>query len=190
MTTYRLLNNVHAYHEAFVDFRAMRRQFDNVKVWFPQKNETLLDKLRAEWVPVGVKFESDSKNNRIPEISVWNHSCLVLSEKAMRVLDPILNGVGETLELDGGFTLLNCLDSVGGDAVDQSKSRFDLETEDSIHIPKELTLLPEKIEGKALFKPAFAHNSFLICQDEFKRLAERNELGGVIFEENLAKMFL
>jgi len=190
MTTYRLFNNIHAYHEAFVDFRAMRRQFDDVKVWFSQKNEKILDKLKTEWVPVDVKFESDSKDNRIPDVSVWNYSCLVLSEHAKQALDPVLKDIGEYLPLNGGFTLFNCLDSVGGDVLDQSKSSFKLESEDSLHIPDKLTILPEKIEGKVLFKPAFAHNSFLICQDEFKQLAERNQLGGVVFEENIAKMFL
>ena len=42
MTTYRLLNNVKSYHEAFVDFRAMRKQFDGVKVWFSQKMKNFL----------------------------------------------------------------------------------------------------------------------------------------------------
>ena len=78
MTTYRLLNDISTCHEAFVDFKALRKQFTDVKVWFPQENTTLLDKLKATWEPVDVTFESDKKTNSIPDISVWNLSCLVL----------------------------------------------------------------------------------------------------------------
>jgi len=190
MTTYRLLNNVRGYHEAFVDFRAMRKQFDGVKVWFPQKNETLLDKLKADWCPVAVTFESESKNNAVPDISVWNSSCLVLSAKAKDVLKPMLSNIGEFLPLEGGYVVFNCVDSIAGDAIDASKSAFEIDAEDSMHIPKVLTLLDHKIEGKILFKPGFAHNSFLICQSNFKKAVEEHQLGGVVFEENLAKIFL
>ncbi len=190
MTTYRILNNVNAFHEAFVDFKSMRKQFDGLKVFFSQKNETILDRLKDEWTPVSVKFESEKKSNQAPDISVWNYSCLVLSEKAFNALESLLSGKAELLELDGGYVLFNCLDSIGGDAIDQAKSRFEIEAQDSAYIPKELTLLPNKIKGKTVFKPGFSHNSFLMCNEEFKDLADKNELGGVSFETNLAKMFL
>ena len=135
-------------------------------------------------------FDSDSKKNSIPDISVWNYSCLILSAKAKHILEPTLKDKGEFLPLNNGYSLFNCLDSIGGETIDQSKSRFNLESEDSIHIPKELTLLPDTIKGKQLFKPGFAHNSFLLCNSEFKQLADENNLGGVVFEENLAKIFL
>lgn len=70
MSPYRLINDIFTYHEAFVDFKALRRQFNDVKVWFPQENTSLLDKLKAEWIPVNVKFESDSKKNIFPDLSV------------------------------------------------------------------------------------------------------------------------
>lgn len=44
--------------------------------------------------PVDVKFESGLKSNQLPDISVWNYSCLVLSEAAKRVLDPVLKNIG------------------------------------------------------------------------------------------------
>lgn len=190
MTTYRILNNIHAYHQAFVDFKKMRGQFHGLKVWFSQKNEPLLDRLKDEWSPVSVTFESDKKSNQTPDISVWNYSCLVLSEKAFKVFEPLLSEKGEILELNDGYVLFNCLDSIGGDAIDQAKSRFDIEAQDSAHIPKELSLLPHKLEGRIVFKPGFSHNSFLLCSEKFKSLADQNKLGGVSFETNLAKMFL
>ena len=74
--------------------------------------------------PVDVKFESGLKSNQLPDISVWNYSCLVLSEAAKRVLDPVLKNIGEYLALNGDFTLFNGLDTVGGDVIDQSRSSF------------------------------------------------------------------
>ncbi len=190
MTTFRLLNNVKSYHEAFIDFRSMRKQFDGIKVWFSQKNESLLDCLKVEWDPVSVSFESDQKSNQAPDISVWNYSCLVLSAKAKSALETLLLEHGEFLPLDNGYWLFNCLNSIGGEAVDPEKSTFQIDAEDSLHIPKVLFLKPEAIEDKPLFKPGFAHNSFLMCSSEFKEIASRENLEGVVFEENLAKVFL
>ena len=56
-------------------------------------------------------------------------------------------------------------------------------------MPSQLSFLPEIIKGRALFKSDFAHNSFLICQDEFKSIVDSCGLGGVIFETDLANMF-
>jgi hypothetical protein len=136
-----------------------------------------------------VKFESDRKANAVPDLSLWNMSCLVSSKKAKDALFPLLGDLGEFLPLQNDFFLFNCLISVGGDAVDQSKTKLDLESQDSVHVPNTLEFLPEKIKGKALFKPGFAHNSFLICQGEFKTVADANGLTGVVFTENLAQIF-
>ena len=190
ITTYRLLNNVKEYREAFADFKAMRKKFDGVKVWFAQKNETLLDKLKAKWQPVAVTFESDANSNQLPDISVWNSSCLILSERARSILEPLVRSKGEFLALQDNYTLFNCLDCVGGDAISPEGSSFEMVTEASLHIPKTLVLLDDKIAGRTLFKPGFAHNSFLIFQDDFKNAVQENELGGIVFESNLARIFL
>lgn len=189
MTTYRLINNIFEFHAAYVDFKAMRRQFNNIKVWFDQENEPLLDKLKDQWNPVAVKFESDRKANSTPDISVWNSSCLVLSSKAYKHLKTTLESGGEFLPLEDGFYLYNCLDSVAGDTVDPNKTIMDLESPESAHTFKSLSFIAEKIKDKPIFKPGFAYNGFLLCQDEFKEIAENNELGGVIFEEDLAQIF-
>lgn len=167
----------------------MRRQFNDVKVWFPQENTSLIDKLKTEWIPVDVKFESDSKKNTIPDISVWNLSCLVLSQKAYEALKETLNPTGEFLTLNNNFYLYNCLESVTAESVDVKKTKLKIEEMNSNHIPQSLGFLPEKIKGKPLFKPGFLENSFLVCQDSFKKIAEDNQLKGVIFEENLAQIF-
>lgn len=189
MTTYRLLNDTFHCHEAFIDFKALRKQFKDVKVWFPQENISLIDKLNSEWAPVDVRFTSDSKNNSNPDISVWNMSCLVLSDRAYKTLEPMLCSIGEFLPLKNNFYLFNCLSTVSDDAIDQSRTAFNIENNDINHIPKSLGFIPNKIAGKVLFKPGFAENSFLICQNEFKRVANENKLSGVIFEEGLAQIF-
>lgn len=189
MTTYRLLNDVSKCHEAFIDFKALRKQFTDVKVWFPQENTTLLDKLKGEWIPVEVTFSSDNKKNVIPDISVWNLSCLVLSKSAYEALKTFLDPIGEFLPLTNNFYLFSCLISVSGDSIDQSKTSFKIEQTDANHIPSSLGFLSEKIKDKPLFKPGFSENSFLVCQDEFKNIASDHSLKGVIFEENLAAIF-
>ena len=189
MTVYRLLNNIFEYHEAFIEFKQFRRQFDGVKVWFNQKNESLIDKLKSDWIPIDTQFSSDRKNNNIPDISIWNLSCLVLSEKAKKVLAPELQSIGEFLPLKNGFYIYNCLSSIDASAIDQTRSHFEINLSDSAHIPKKLHLLPEKISDKFLFKPAFSHHSFLICSNEFKKTVESNNLSGILFEPDLAQIF-
>lgn len=189
MTTYRLINDIYNYHEAFVDFKAMRRQFNDVKVWFPQENISLIDKLKNEWTPVEVKFESGGKKNTMPDISVWNLSCLVLSTKAHDTLKGMLNPIGEFLALNNGFYLYNCLESVTAETIDAKKTKLKIEDESSNHIPESLGFVLDKIQGKHLLKPGFLENSFLVCQDSFKEQTEQNQLNGVIFEENLAQIF-
>ena len=72
MATYRLLNNIFEYHEPVIEFKTFRKQFDGVKLWFNQDNESLLDKLQADWIPIDIQFSSDRNNNNIPDISIWN----------------------------------------------------------------------------------------------------------------------
>lgn len=189
MKIYRLINDTFNYHEAFIDFKSMRRQFNDVKVWLPQENASLTDKLKTEWIPVDVKFESDNKKNITPDISVWNLSCLVLSTKAYNALKETLNPTGEFFTLNNDFYLYNCLESMNADSIDVNKTKIKIEEMESNHIPESLGFLPEKIKGKPLFKPGFLENSFLVCQYSFKKIAEDNQLKGVIFEENLAQTF-
>ena len=108
---------------------------------------------------------------------------------AYESLGGLLQPSGELLPLKDGYFLYNCLESVSGDAIDATKTMVDVEMQDSSHIPKSLAFLDEKIRGKPLFKPGFAHNGLLVCQDEFKTIAERSSLGGVIFERDLAQIF-
>lgn len=196
MTTYRLLNNVFEYKEAFVDFKAMRRNYDGLKVWFNEENNSLNDKLLDKWVPVDILFEASSHAETsadIPDISIWNMSCLVISEKALDALKSLLETYGEILPLKDGYYLFNCLKSVASDVIDGQNSSFEIEetsntNNELLGTPKKLLLLSSKIKGVDIFKPGFAHNSFLICQNEFKNIVENSNLGGLIFEENLAQI--
>jgi len=197
MTTYRLINNVFEFKEAFVDFKAMRRNYNGLKVWFNEENNSLEDKLKNSWIPVDVTLEA-SQNAKIkpqaPDISVWNMSCLVISKKAKKVLKPLLEEHGEIFPLNHGFYLFNCLESISSKSVDGKLSSFEIEqinhnNTELLGVPKKLRLLTSEIKNKEIFKPGFAHNSFLICQDEFKAQVEKARLGGLIFEENLAQIF-
>src|SRR6187431_1073175 len=155
MTTYRLINDIFTCHEAFIDFKELRRQFNDVKVWFPQENTSLSDKLKGDWTPVSVTFESDNKKNLIPDISVWILSCLVLSKKAHQAFKDLLTPIGEFFPLKDDFNLFNCLNTVGGDSIDINRTSLKIEQMDSNHIPESLGFIAEKIADKSLFKPGF-----------------------------------
>ncbi len=189
MTTYRLHNNIFECCSAYLDFRAIRKQCDGLKVGFAENNESLLDKLKSDWVPVGLDFKSDLKKAAMPDISIWNMSCLVLNQKAMDALQPLLKGKGELLTLQNSYYLFNCLESLSGDVVDAEKSSFEIESVDTAHIPKKLELIESKIKGKPVFKPGFAENSFLIVQDDFKSVVNENKLTGLLLQEDLENIF-
>ncbi|MEJ2406736.1 MAG: hypothetical protein P8171_21055 [Candidatus Thiodiazotropha sp.] len=189
MTAYRLNNNIFEYSSAYVDFRALRRQFKKLSVEFSQNNESLISQLSTSWLPVDLDFQSDTKNKPIPDLSIWNMSCLVLNKKAKQALTPVIQLFGEFLPLENDYYLFNCLTSLGGDAIDVNNAGVSLDDIDPANIPKTLTLLPEKITGVPIFKPGFALNTFLVCQDDFKDTVISAELNGLLFEKNLAQLF-
>lgn len=189
MTTYRLHNNIFKYHNAYVDFRALRKQCNTLSVEFSQRNESLINKLKEEWIPVDVEFKSDSKKKIVPEITTWNMSCLVMSQRAKDILESLLKNHGEFLLLDKNYYLYNCLESIDGKTIDKDNSSFEFEAQNSIHMPKKLSLLEAELRDKPLFKPGFLHNTFIICQSKFKDLIEKENIQGLLFDENLAQMF-
>ena len=189
MATYKLLNNIFKYQEPVIEFKTFRKQFDGVKIWFNQKNESLIDKLKSDWIPIDIQFSSDRKNNNIPDISVWNLSCLIMNDKAKAVLEPELKNIGEFLPLKNGFYIYNCLNSVDGDVIEQAHSSVDINHSDLAQLPKELYMLEEKVSDKFLFKPAFAHYGFLVCLDRFKEIVESHNLSGILFESDLSQIF-
>ena len=197
MTTYRLLNNVFDFKEAFVDFKMMRKNYTQLRVGFNEDNISLYDNLKSKWQPVDVSFDKSSngkKDTVTPDLSVWNMSCLVLSEKATNALNTFLEPYGEFLPLNNGYSLFNCLTSIDTSCVDGSQSSFEMEftgtdTNELLGNPKKLVLLDSALKGKEIFKPGFSYNSFLICQDSFKSAVEKSMLGGLIFEQDLAQIF-
>ncbi len=52
MVAYRLDNDIASYQEMFVDFKAMRRQYSELRVSFNEDNISLYDNLLNEWQPV------------------------------------------------------------------------------------------------------------------------------------------
>lgn len=196
MTAYRLFNDIYEYEEAFVDFTAMRRNYNGLKVWFNEENHSLKEKLKSGWEPVGVKFEASSSaigEPATPDISVWNMSCLVLSQKAKDQLGDLLEKHGELFPLNNGYFLFNCLESVAGDAIDSEQTSIKIDSisaDAEMNMPDKLGFIDSKISGKEIFKPGFLNNGFLICQDTFKSRVEKAGLGGLLFKTNLAQMFV
>ena len=89
------------------------------------------------------------------------------------------------------------MESIGSSSINSEQSAFEIESAhqdkgkavELIGTPKKLILHTEKVNGKEVFKLGFFHNGFLMCQSEFRKIIEDNQLGGLLFEENLAQMF-
>ncbi len=185
MVAYRLDNDIASYQEMFVDFKAMRRQYSELRVSFNEDNISLYDNLLNEWQPVDLFFEQSSLAQsaaKLPDLSLWNISCVVLSKKAHDALGGFLDPFGEFLPLKDGYHLFNCLTSIDRTCVDERSSSFDLDAiENSMFYQKSLSFIDKKLEGIEIFKPSFTHNGMLLCQAPFKELVEANALGGLVF---------
>lgn len=186
MTTYRLLNDIFTCKESFTEYYDLKDQLPGLKVGFNEKTDSLIDKIEGKWTPPAVTFEKSEKGNRIPHICTWNMSCLIMNENANVSLENLIGAFGEFLALDQQFFLYHSTTSIDGSALNEKASSFDA---GDYMRPKKLALIEDKVKGLPLFKPGFAHNSFLICSDEFKKACEENALKGLLFESNLAQIF-
>ncbi len=189
MTIYRLHNDINHYSEAYTDLMDLKDQADGLKSWFSEENEALTPKLKSKWQPPAITFHYESKNKKKPDLTVWDPTCLIMSSKAKTALNSILSPLGEFLELQDSYHLYNCLASVSGDTADPNKTRVKAETPESAHIPESLSFIENKLGNLPLFKPGFLHNSSFLCNEEFKHIVEQNDLGGLILDRDLARIF-
>ncbi|WP_028877555.1 hypothetical protein [Teredinibacter turnerae] len=188
MTMYRLHNDIFQKQYIKVDFKAMRQQVKGLKVGFAYKNESLTDRLSAAWEPAPITYISEVKRADAPDLSVWN-ACLIMSDQARVALSPLLLSYGEFLALEEGYHLYNCLCSAGGEVIDGDRSKFEIEFEDALAVPKKLVLNERNLPKSPLFKPGFADNTFFICGEEFKASIEAHGLTGLLFDMDLAQLF-
>jgi hypothetical protein len=127
---------------------------------------------------------------KIPSISVWIGSVLLLSEKAHACLRLILQDHGEFLPIDiQGFKyfLFNLLTT---GKVDNQKTTYRyIEGDD---IPSDIECLvfdADDIEDKDIFRAAPGHFVGVFCTPEFKQTCEEFDLDGLIFSEDISRTY-
>lgn len=203
MTSYKLMNNLYNYSEAFADFRTLRGNFtERISVQFPAKDTALTSLLKDDTKPVPVRYEAASgyaKRKKVPtpDISVWLHGCLILNLPAYEALKKELNSFGEFIPLSEGKVLFNITNRLPSDSVDANHSHVEVsgvvneqgEEVSIIGATTKLQFIEDKIADQLIFKPSFGNNTSLFCSDKLKSLVEKYELNGLIFEQDLVAMF-
>lgn len=120
---------------------------------------------------------------KVPDISLWDEVCLILSEKANTALKKMLNSYGEFLPLDvqgTKFFLFHPLE-----VVDVNEAETEYELDDGLVVGVEKLFFDKKqSKEKVLFK-AYPEHGFggLFCTKEFRDIYEEYNFSGLIFKE-------
>jgi hypothetical protein len=145
------------------------------------------------WHKVKAEFETSplsSGSTEVPDISVWNGSALVLSEKALTNLKPTLYDLGEFLPLDihgATFYIFN-LTTTGEINLDRSRFSYDEGSELASDI-EELVFVEKDIEGKVLFSATHDYLGGVYCHQEFRNLCDEFSLKGLIFDQDISNIY-
>lgn len=141
--------------------------------------------LKSWWPKIGVEFSPRPANPKglLPDISLWYSASLVLSPKAYRFLEDLLNPFGEFLPIHVGkdvFYIFNCMTIA---AEDESMTEY--ESEDGVQLALDrFSFKPEASENIA-FKSVVQGCSTLYCNEKLKAAVEGFGLSGVVFDRNL-----
>jgi hypothetical protein len=140
--------------------------------------------LSLHWEPLTLSYvENEYCGSDIPDIGIWHSASLILSDKAMSVLRPLIEVYGEILPVtcEGKpHYIFNCRNQVDADET-QSKRVMS----EGFFMSIESLAFPAS-EDSRLFKSPFENNQSLFCDDDFKHAVEVNGLGGIYFGEHLA----
>lgn len=135
------------------------------------------------WNPLTIEYqgctESTGKIHGLPDISV-NFGRLAFSERAARLLRPLLESAGEFLPVSHkygeGFLFNPLVTAEARGAVVDSLTTYDAHG-NLVHFG----FAPEKLEGVSLFKTALDAYKGVFCSAKVKDLCEREQFTGVYF---------
>ena len=184
MTVYKIFDDGQHYQNFHLEIESFLDLLDpsigeTAAMQFGQKNIAL----EANWEPLTISLrENDGSENKLPDICLWRGASMILSRNALSVLRPILSDLGELLPVkfnDEEYALFNCLVEVSADeskSVRVEEDGFFMDV-DSLEFPSD-TRAP-------IFKSPFENNRNLFCTDEFKKMVEEKDFGGIYFGQNL-----
>ncbi len=153
---------------------------------------------QPDWVMPDAIFRKSpnfKKADKLPDISFWTTSHMVLNQKAYDVLASQLKEYGEFLPVSiEGITyyIFNVLYLVDESFIDLDKSEREYEGEGDCRAQvglHKLKFKEELLSNTLLFKTEFDTYLNIFCGDEFKDLVENAGLQGIVFKPDLASVF-
>ncbi len=127
---------------------------------------------------------------KIPHITLWNSTCLIMSDVAYNCLYSMLISSGEFLPLSVKGTRYYLFHTLKTISVNETETEYETTNEVITGLEK-LVFNEEEKESQILFR-AFPEEGYggLFCNDVFKSKYEEFKLGGLVFEDNLANVYI
>lgn len=152
----------------------------------PQKQEN--------WVAPNITFripQGYANANKIPDLTDWVNSHLVLNQKAYQILSGYLGSYGEFLPVfcEGiPYYIYNVLKLIDESAIDTENSERKMEGGIQTGL-KKLKFKEDQLKYVDIFKTEYDTFLNVFCSDEFKQQVESAGLKGLNFTEDLSGIF-
>jgi len=155
-------------------------------------------KAQPDWVTPDAVFKQDPQMkgaDKLPDISYWTTSHMVLNQKAYNVLSSHLKPYGEFLPVNvegKPYYIFNTLKLVDESFINLDMSEREFEGEGELKMQVGLHKLKFKevrLKDTLVFKTEYDTYLNIFCGDEFKKMVEMAGLTGLLFKEDLASIF-
>jgi len=149
---------------------------------------------QPHWIKPDATFRQSSNfkgADKLPDISFWTTSHMVLNQKAYDALFNSLLPFGEFLPVNvEGFDyyIFNVLKLVDESAVNLDMSEREFEGKLKMQVGLHKLAFNEPVDA-LIFKTEYDTYLNIFCGDEFKNRVELTGLTGLLFKKDLASMF-
>lgn len=185
---YRLKRPENSYEIVQLSILQLAKLLDDPKYQIVRKLSSSCMSLAERWSKPSCEPHQHYQNNALSDISFWGNF-LVLNQKAVEHLSPVIGRWGEFLPINvEGFqlTLFNCT-TLGAEIEDQSLIKY----QDGFPMGLEtLAFNDQDVADKAIFKSKLEGCKALFVNEQFKAICEKNQLSGVVFDEDLLNIFV
>lgn len=148
---------------------------------FSQSNRALAQ----YWSPIDVIVRAnDGSANNVPDLTLWRGASVIMSDRAVEALKPMISSCGEFLPLNFEgklYALFNCRKEVAADP--QRSVRIE---EGGYFMDVEKLVFSDDVDTP-IFKSPFENNRNLFCTDRFRTAVVENGLGGIYFGDDLTE---
>ena len=182
MSIYRISTNIDDYMFFTIDDLDVYEKMEEFDI------DGFGEPLKFKWVAPAAEFiPSDSGSTILPDITQWNDTDLIISNKAREPLDNILKSLGEYYPLSGGckdYSLFNPVTRMGNDIIDLDMTKS-VYFDDGSWNKLESLVFNDKADrlAPALFTIEIDRGVNLYCNDSFKDEIEKSGMKGLKFEK-------